>query len=96
MFEEISALKPFRDGVHALAGKRLTKPFYDRERLAHNSVPVAAAIYFDDMYVDAGLSVETAEVVDNLAYWMTNEFEHDGLRQDPKVFKKLVSLLEDC
>lgn len=95
MFEEISALKPFRDAVNALAGKRLTRPFYDRERLAHNVVPVAAAIYFDDMYVDADLSVETAEAVNNLTYWMTNEFEHDGLRQDPRVFKKLVSLLED-
>ncbi|MGC3874922.1 alpha/beta hydrolase family protein [Halomonas sp. GXIMD04776] len=95
MFEEISALRSFKDAVNALAHKPLPRAFYDRERLAHNTVPVAAAIYYDDMYVDVELSLPTAEVVDNLTYWLTNEFEHDGLRQDSKVFKKLQSLVQN-
>jgi hypothetical protein len=37
-------------------------------------------VYADDMYVDAGLSLETAEAVGNTRVWVTNEFEHDGLR----------------
>nr|WP_298415904.1 alpha/beta fold hydrolase [uncultured Halomonas sp.] len=95
MFEEISALKPFREAVEALAHRPLSKPFYDRARLARNRVPVAAAIYFDDMYVDVELSLQTVEAVDNLTYWLTNEYQHDGLRQDPKVFEKLQSLVQN-
>ena len=43
-------------------------------------MPVVAAVYFDDMYVDAGLSLETAAAVGNVRAWVTNEYEHDGLR----------------
>ncbi len=94
MFDDISALTPFRQAVNRLAEKPLSKPYYDREKLAHNTVPVAAAIYYDDMYVDAELSLETAGVVGQLTYWITNEFEHDGLRQSASVFTKLQSLLD--
>nr|WP_299244784.1 alpha/beta fold hydrolase [uncultured Halomonas sp.] len=95
MFEEISALRPFKEAVEVLAHKPLDRPFYDRERLACNTVPVAAAIYFDDMYVDVELSLQTVEAVGNLTYWLSNEYQHDGLRQDPKVFEKLQSLVQD-
>lgn len=53
---------------------------FDRSRLASNEVPVHAAVYADDMYVDAGLSLQTAASVGNLRVWVTNEHEHDGLR----------------
>jgi pimeloyl-ACP methyl ester carboxylesterase len=53
-------------------------PLYDVERLAVNQVPVAAAIWHDDMYVDAELSLRTAARVGNLTTWITNEWEHDG------------------
>ena len=59
------------------------------------SVPVAALIYFDDMYVDAELSLATAEAIPRLRYWITNEYEHDGLRQDPGVFRRLKAMLDD-
>lgn len=95
MFDDISALTLFRQAVNRLAEKPLKKPYYDRERLARNTVPVAAAIYFDDMYVDAGLSLETADAISQLTYWITNEFEHDGLRQSARVFAKLQSLIKD-
>lgn len=93
MFEEISALKPFRGAVNALARWRSLKPYYDRRQLARNTVPVAAAVYFSDMYVDVELSLETAESVGCLTYWVTNEYEHDGLRQNAAVFSKLQSML---
>lgn len=92
MFEEISALIPFRDAVNALASKGSVKPFYDPVQLARNKVPVAAAIYFSDMYVDVELSLETADSVGCLTYWVTNEYEHDGLRQSAAVFRKLQSM----
>jgi pimeloyl-ACP methyl ester carboxylesterase len=80
MFDEIASLRPFAAAAHALAGCADLSPLYDPQRLAANEVPVDAAVYFDDMYVDAGLSLETAAAVGNVRTWVTNEFEHDGLR----------------
>lgn len=45
---------------------------------------MAAAIYFDDLYVDSGLSLQTAAYIPNLRPWVTNEFEHDGLHCTPR------------
>lgn len=80
MFAEIRALRPFEAAAHALAERREWPDLYDLPRLVANEVPVEAAVYFDDMYVDAGLSLETAAHVGNVETWVTNEHEHDGLR----------------
>jgi len=92
MFEEIRALRPFRGAVELLASRSDWSPLYDLERLAANEVPVAAAVYFDDMYVDSGLQLETARAVGNLQAWVTNEFEHDGVHRS-QVFPRLVELV---
>ncbi|MFB7510351.1 proline iminopeptidase, partial [Streptomyces broussonetiae] len=47
--------------------------------LATNQVPLAAAIYHDDMYVDAELSLRTLREVGSARAWVTNEWEHDGV-----------------
>jgi proline iminopeptidase len=65
---------------------------YDPSRLAANDVPVECATYFDDLYVDAGLQLETLQGVGNSHAWVTNEFEHDGLRLGD-VFARLRTLL---
>jgi len=88
MFEEIRLLRPFAGAVNELAGRDTSSELYDVERLAANDVPVAAAVYFDDMYVDSGLQLDTAAAVGNVHAWVTNEFEHDGIG-DPKVFSYL-------
>jgi pimeloyl-ACP methyl ester carboxylesterase len=80
MFDEIRALRPFGPAARALAETPSYGPLYDPEVLARNEVPVDAVVYFDDMYVDAGLSLDTAEAVGNVRAWVTNEYEHDGLR----------------
>ena len=95
MFEEIRSLQPFRAGAEALARRVRYSLLYDLDRLAANEVPVAAVIYFDDMYVDAGLSLETARGVGNLRHWVTNEFEHDGIREAAHVFERLRSMVTD-
>ena len=93
MFEEIRALKPFRGAAELLAATTTGRPLYDLDRLAANEVPVVAAVYFDDMYVDAGLQLDTAQRVGNVRAWVTNEFEHDGLRVDaPKVLGRLLEM----
>jgi pimeloyl-ACP methyl ester carboxylesterase len=80
MFEQIAALRPFAGAADILAAADDWPMLYDRERLAANEVPVLAAVYADDMYVDAGLSLETAQAVGNVRTWVTNEHQHDGLR----------------
>ena len=80
MFSEIRALRPFEAAANALAERQDWRDLYDLHRLAENEVPVEAAVYFDDMYVDAELSLETAAHVGNTEAWVTNEHEHDGLR----------------
>lgn len=83
MFEEIAALRPFRGAADLLAAYDDWPALVDVDRLAANEVPVSAVVYLDDMYVDADLSLETAGRVGNLRAWVTNEYEHDGLRADP-------------
>ncbi|TDO33533.1 proline iminopeptidase [Kribbella sp. VKM Ac-2527] len=92
MFEEIRVLRPFRAAVELLAARSSWSPLYDLERLAANEVPVAAAVYFDDMYVDSGLQLDTAARVGNLQAWVTNEYEHDGIQSD-RVFQHLTDLV---
>lgn len=48
------------------------------------------AVYFDDMYVDSGMQLDTLSRVGNSHYWTTNEFEHDGLHGS-LVFKHLYT-----
>jgi proline iminopeptidase len=96
MFEEIRSLRPFRAGVEALAARGTYSELYDTARLAGNEVPVSAVVYYDDLYVDAGLSLETAAAVGNLQHWVTNEYEHDGIRQSGSVFKRLVEMVKEA
>ncbi|WP_406705804.1 alpha/beta fold hydrolase [Sodalis sp.] len=95
MFDEIRSLRPFRAAAAHLFTRQDYPPLYDRDRLANNEVPVSAVIYHDDMYVDAELSLATAARVGNLQAWVTNEFEHDGLRQSGRVFHRLRQELDD-
>ncbi|WP_245582069.1 alpha/beta fold hydrolase [Nocardioides halotolerans] len=93
MYEEVRALRPFRGAAELLAAYDQWEPVYDLDRLAANEVPVLAAVYHDDMYVDAGLQLETAQVVGNVRTWVTNEFEHDGLRADAtRVLGRLMDM----
>lgn len=80
MFTEIAALRPFNEPAKLLADRRVWSPLYNNDRLLDNQVPVFAAIYFSDMYVDLKLSLATAQQVGNLTPWITNEYEHNGLR----------------
>ncbi|MEV6207647.1 alpha/beta fold hydrolase [Kitasatospora sp. NPDC051914] len=85
MFETDPALRPLRETAQLLAERRDWPDLYSPERLAANEVPVFAAVYFDDMYVDTADSLETARAVRNLRFWLTNEWEHDALRVSGRV-----------
>ena len=93
MFREIRSLRPFEAAAEALAAHPAYERLVDPVRLAANGVPVAAAVYFDDLYVDCGLSLETAGRIGNTQAWVTNEYEHDGLRASPAVFARLRDMV---
>ncbi|QDL93461.1 alpha/beta hydrolase [Paroceanicella profunda] len=93
MFEEIASLRPFRAAAEALHARPFEAPLYDPARLAANEVPVAAAVYFSDMYVDTRLSLDTAARVGNLRPWVTSAHEHDGLRRNPDVLSRLMDMV---
>jgi hypothetical protein len=50
--------------------------------LRQNTVPTAAALYYNDMYVDRLLSEEAANLIAGSKAWVTSEYEHNGLRAD--------------
>jgi pimeloyl-ACP methyl ester carboxylesterase len=93
MFEADPALAPLREAAELLARRDGWPPLYDPARLAANEVPVAAAVYHDDLYVPAPLSLRTAAAVKGLRAWVTNEWEHDGLRvSGGQVLGRLIAM----
>src|SRR5699024_237253 len=94
MFEEIRLLRGFAPAVRRLAAREEWPALYDETRLAANEGPVAAAVSYDDMYVDAQRQLDTLSRVGNATYWVTNEFEHDGIGAD-RTFSRLRELVRD-
>lgn len=82
MLDDYAQLRPLRGAAQLLAHTAAWPELYNVERLRQNTVPVAAAVYYDDMYVHREFSEETAREVPNIKLWVTNEYEHNGLRAD--------------
>ncbi|WP_320784289.1 alpha/beta fold hydrolase [Streptomyces sp. CRN 30] len=91
-FEEDPALVPLRDTADRLAHRTDWPPLYDLDRLAANEVPVVAAVYHDDMFVDRDHALETAGLVRGLRRWVTDAHAHDGVRADAAVFDRLLAM----
>ena len=95
-FEEDPVLRPLEETARIVAEHQGWEPLYDPEVLAKNTVPVAAAVYTDDVYVDRELSLETADAVAGLNIWETDEYHHDGIGDDgPKIFAKLLEMTDN-
>ncbi|MCK1819690.1 alpha/beta hydrolase [Streptomyces sp. XM83C] len=96
MFDCDPALRPLKETAELLAARTDWTPLYDAGRLAANEVPVAAAVYHDDMYVDTAHALETARAIRGLRTWVTDEYEHDGVRAGgPRVLDRLLALARD-
>jgi pimeloyl-ACP methyl ester carboxylesterase len=94
MIDADPVLRPLREAAGLLANRDDWAPLYDPARLAANEVPVAAAVYYDDMYVPRELSMQTAKTIRGLRAWITNEYEHDGLRvSNGKVLDRLIAMV---
>ena len=95
MFEEYGALAPLREAADTLAHAEWPR-LYDEDVLRANEVPVAAVVYAGDMYVERSFSEETAALIKGLRPWITNEYEHDGLRVDgARILGRLIDLAHD-
>jgi pimeloyl-ACP methyl ester carboxylesterase len=92
MFREIRSLRPFAEAADLLAAKDDWPMLYDLDRLERNEVPLCAAVYYDDLYVDSELQLQTVERVGNARAWVTNQYEHDGLRSAPAVLERLLDM----
>jgi pimeloyl-ACP methyl ester carboxylesterase len=93
MFDVDPVLAPLRDAAHLLAERVDWPPLYDAAALRACEVPCAASVYADDMYVDREYSEATAALLPRLRVWLTNEYEHDGLRRgDEHVLDRLIAL----
>lgn len=95
MFDEIPALKHLAEAAHLLAEKKDWPLLYDRAALENNQVPVAAAVYYEDMFVNFKVATETAAHIAGIRLWVTNEYMHSGLRDGGShVFDHLMGMLK--
>ena len=93
MWEDYGALRSHQAAAAILAEHSWPK-LYDADQLAHNEVPAAGTIYAGDLYVEREFAEETAAQIRGLRPWITNEYEHNGLRADgEKVLGRLIDLV---
>jgi pimeloyl-ACP methyl ester carboxylesterase len=93
MFEDYGALRSHGPAAELLAEQDWPRMF-DEDQLRVNEVPVAATIYTDDLYVDRVYAEETAAAIRGLRPWITNEYQHNGLRADgERVVGRLLDLV---
>jgi hypothetical protein len=92
MFEDYGALRSHRAAAALLAEHDWPRMF-DPDQLRANEVPVAATIYTDDLYVERAYAEETAATIRGLRPWITNEYQHNGLRADgERILDRLIAL----
>lgn len=72
MFDDYPELSRMKDVAEMLAKFDQWSELYDEEQLRGNTVPVFAASYIEDMYVDYGLAKETAEKINGIRTFETN------------------------
>lgn len=98
MGEDYARLRPLQKIATLLAKKVWERPLYNLEVLKDvaKTVPCAALVSYDDVYVERTFSEETAELMGGEDYcklWVTNEFQHSGLRDDPsRVLETLIKM----
>jgi hypothetical protein len=95
MFDEIAALRPLKEVANILAEKADWPPLYNKQLLNANKVPVAAAVYYEDLYVDFSLAQATAAQISGIRLWVTNEYMHSGLREDgSRILDQLFGMIK--
>ena len=100
MLNEFSLFKNVASTGTLLAERVWDQDLYDLEKLRQCEVPVAAAVYVEDMYVDYDLSMQTAGVIGEHSgcpprLFITNEYLHSGIREDgERILGKLMGFID--
>ncbi|MEO6351268.1 MAG: alpha/beta fold hydrolase [Candidatus Limnocylindrales bacterium] len=93
MPDDYAGLRDHGDAANILAEREWPR-LYDEAVLQANQVPTAATIYVNDLYVERRFAEETAATIRGLKPWITNEYEHNGLRADgEKVLGRLFEMV---
>ena len=96
MFEDYAELRKLAGPAGLIAQDSDWPKLYDEEQLAKNEVPVYAAVYMDDMYVDYDFAKETASKIRGCKTYTTNMVYHDGVRsRTDDVLKHVFDLRDD-
>jgi pimeloyl-ACP methyl ester carboxylesterase len=94
MFADYAYLQPLQAAAEQLAADTSWPRLYDLSTLQANQVPCAAVIYEEDMYVESVFSKETAATIRGLSPWITNEYDHNGLRADgERILDRLIGMV---
>lgn len=90
MFEDYAQLRPMREVAERLAQIEDWEPLYGERA---DEVPGAAAMYYDDMYVERAFSEEAVKRLPGLKLWVTNGFDHNGIGvAGAKIFERLIRM----
>jgi pimeloyl-ACP methyl ester carboxylesterase len=98
MGDDYAWLRPLKPCAELLAAKTSWPPLYDRSTLgSERCPPVAALVSYEDIYVERQFSEETSRMLGpdgrTARLWITNEFQHSGLRDQPAVvFERLLKM----
>jgi hypothetical protein len=96
MFDTYPELKKVKEVAQIIAHYKDWPELYDEEQLAQNEVPVYAATFVDDAYIDFGLVQETLEKVGSCKQFITNTMYHDAIKsKTAEVMKELFALRDD-
>lgn len=96
MFEDYAELRKVQDVANRVAADADWPALFDEEQLARNEVPVYAASYIDDMYVDTTFAMETARKIRGSKVFTTNVMFHDAIRSKmDDVVRQVLALRDD-
>lgn len=96
MFDTYPELIELKEAANIVAAYDDWEDLYDEEQLSQNRVPVYAASYIHDLYVDFELARQTAKLVGNVKVFETNVLYHNALRARPdEVITQLFRLRDD-
>lgn len=94
MFDDFAELRKIKQAAHAMATHTNWSILYLPETLSANTVPIAAACYYEDMFVSFELAQETLDMVGSARQYVTNDYLHDGIReQGGPIFEKLLNIV---
>jgi hypothetical protein len=96
MFNDYDELRKIAGPANLLAEHDNWDRLYDLDQLARNEVPVYAAVYPDDAYVDFDLSMETSQKIKGCKVFISNMLFHDAVRSRmDEVLRNVFALRDD-